>query len=98
MLLNNALLNYCLPEGQVLVCTERRERTEGVMMKEKEAEDEEPFQDFKYEKVALMCYISQDIIMIMIEWGDGWWVSPPKSAETGGRHGAVCCKAAATFT
>lgn len=43
------------------------------MMKEKEAEDEEPFKDFKYEKVALMCYTSRDIIMIMTEWGDGWW-------------------------
>lgn len=30
MLLNNAQLNYSLPEGQVLVCTARCDGTEGA--------------------------------------------------------------------
>ena len=64
----------------------------------------EPFQDFKYEKVALlnmkrskclkMCCTSRDIIMS--EWGgEGGGEYFHKSADVGGRHGAGWCKAAA---
>lgn len=53
MLLNNALLNYSSPEGQVLVCTARCEGTDGG--------GTEPFQDFQvgesntfqYEKIKV---------------------------------------------
>lgn len=56
-----------------MVCTVRCERTEGVMKEKGRRGGVEPFQDFKYEKVALrnmkrskrlkMCYTSRDIIM-----------------------------------
>lgn len=74
MLLNNALLNYCLLEGQVLVCTARCEKKKSRRSDEGEGGrgGVKSFRDFKYEKVALpnmkrskclkMCYTSRDII------------------------------------
>ena len=53
MLLNNAHLNYCLPEAQVLVCSARCKRTE-VAAKEKEAEECSHFKISCMKKVALL--------------------------------------------
>lgn len=52
-LLNNALLNYCSPPGQVLVCFVRWERTENVA-KGKEALEFSHFEISSMAKVALL--------------------------------------------
>lgn len=52
-LLNNALLNYCSPPGQVLVCFVRCERTENVA-EGKEAVEFSHFEISSMAKVALL--------------------------------------------
>lgn len=52
-LLNNALLNYCSPPGQVLLCFVRRERTQDAV-KGKEAVEFSHFKISSMEKVPLL--------------------------------------------